>query len=424
MHAHDHSGGCQCGAIRFRITGRLGDASICHCRMCQKAFGGYYAALVAVGEARLRWTRGWLRHFQSSNLVRRGFCAQCGTPLTYEAPDGIAIAAGAFDDPSALPPRIQYGAEGKLPFVDTLSRLPAHRTEDDIPAAPWLARVIGWQHPDHDTACWRRPAKLPSQSNPGTMTGMSRQSHWVVGINPVAAAIAHDGGNVREVLLEAGAKNPRITRIEHDARRRGIELRRVSQQALDGVAGGLRHQGAAARYAAAPTWGEDALPGVLEAASGHALLLALDGVQDPHNLGACLRSAAAAGVDAVLIPKDKAVPVNATVRKVAAGAADSVPVIRVTNLARALSALRTRGVWVYGLAGDATTSVYELDLSGEVALVLGGEADGLRRLTRERCDRLAALPMPGAGRGSVESLNVSVAAGVALFEAVRQRLRR
>lgn len=154
MHTHDYSGGCQCGAIRFCVTGRLGDASICHCRMCQKAFGSYYAALVAIGEARLRWTRGRLRHFQSSNLVRRGFCAQCGTPLTYEAPDGIAIAAGAFDDPSALPPRVQYGTEGKLPFVDTLGRLPAHRTEDDIQATPWLARVIGRQHPDHDTVCW------------------------------------------------------------------------------------------------------------------------------------------------------------------------------------------------------------------------------------------------------------------------------
>src|SRR5690606_14840610 len=161
---------------------------------------------------------------------------------------------------------------------------------------------------------------------------MSKENQWIAGINAVAAAVEHDADNVREVLLEAGAKNPRIVEIEGNARRKGIDVRRVAQQALDGVAGGLRHQGEIARYAAAKTWDEDALPGLVEAAEGKALLLVLDGVQDPHNLGACLRSAAAAGVTAVVIPKDKAVQVNATVRKTAAGAADSVPIVRVTNL--------------------------------------------------------------------------------------------
>ncbi|HRP73371.1 MAG TPA: 23S rRNA (guanosine(2251)-2'-O)-methyltransferase RlmB, partial [Luteimonas sp.] len=195
-----------------------------------------------------------------------------------------------------------------------------------------------------------------------------------------------------------------------------------AQQALDGVAGATRHQGVAARYAAAKTWDEHDLEALVEQAQGKALLLVLDGVQDPHNLGACLRSAAAAGATAVVIPKDKAVQVNATVRKTSAGAADSIPVVRVTNLSRTLSELQKLGVWIYGLVGDAGASLYALDLKGNVALVLGGEADGLRRLTREHCDQLVSIPMPGVETSpGVESLNVSVAAGVTLFEAVRQR---
>jgi 23S rRNA (guanosine2251-2'-O)-methyltransferase len=251
---------------------------------------------------------------------------------------------------------------------------------------------------------------------------MSKDSQWIAGINAVSASIEHDAEHVREVLIEAGARNPRLVEIEENARRRGIDVRRVALQALDGVAGGLRHQGALARYAAAKTWSEDELPEMVEAAGGKALLLVLDGVQDPHNLGACLRSAAAAGVTAVVIPKDKAVQVNATVRKTSAGAADSVPVVRVTNLARCLRELQKTGVWIYGLAGGAEASLYALDLTGNVALVLGGEADGLRRLTREHCDQLVTIPMPGQGAAGLESLNVSVAAGVTLFEAVRQRL--
>lgn len=251
----------------------------------------------------------------------------------------------------------------------------------------------------------------------------SRQAQWVVGINAVAAAVEHDADNVREVLLEAGAKNPRVLEIEGNARRHGIDVRRVTQQALDGVAGGVRHQGAAARYTAAKTWDEHELAGLVEAAEGRALLLVLDGVQDPHNLGACLRSAAAAGVTAVVIPKDKAVQINATVRKTSAGAADSIPVVTVTNLSRTLRDLQKLGVWIYGLAGEADAGFYALDLTGNVALVLGGEADGLRRLTREHCDQLVALPMPGAQAQHVESLNVSVATGVVLFEAVRQRMQ-
>ena len=246
---------------------------------------------------------------------------------------------------------------------------------------------------------------------------MSKDSQWIAGINAVASAIEHDAGNVREVLVEAGAKNARLVEIEGNARRMGIDVRKVAQQALDGVAGGLRHQGVAARYAAAKTWDEHELEGLVEAAGGRALVLVLDGVQDPHNLGACLRSAAAAAVTAVVIPKDKAVQVNATVRKTSAGAADTIPVIRATNLARVLRDLQKLGVWIHGLEGDADASLYDLDMTGNVALVLGGEGDGMRRLTREHCDSLVRIPMPG----EFESLNVSVATGVALFEAVRQR---
>lgn len=248
------------------------------------------------------------------------------------------------------------------------------------------------------------------------------QKQWIAGINAVSAAIEHDAANVREVLIEAGAKNPRLTEIETAARRADIDVRRVASNALEGVVGSLRHQGVVARYAAAKTWNENELEGLVEAAQGKALVLILDGVQDPHNLGACLRSAAAAGATAVIIPKDKSVQVNATVRKTSAGAADSIPVIPVTNLARAMRDLQQLGVWIYGLAGEAEASLYSIDLKGNVALVLGGEADGLRRLTRENCDQLVKIPMPGGNAaGGVESLNVSVASGVTLFEAVRQR---
>src|SRR5688500_3786830 len=220
---------------------------------------------------------------------------------------------------------------------------------------------------------------------------MSKQNQWIVGINAVSAAVENDADNVREILLEAGAKNPRITEIESNARRVGIEVRRVAQNALDGVAGGVRHQGAVARYAAAKTWDEHELEGLVEAAAGRALILVLDGVQDPHNLGACLRSAAAAGATAVVIPKDKAAPINATVRKVSAGAADRLPVVSVTNLARSLREMQKQGVWIYGLDGTAPGPIHAIDLRGNVALVLGGEGEGMRRLTRETCDGLVSI---------------------------------
>jgi 23S rRNA (guanosine2251-2'-O)-methyltransferase len=246
---------------------------------------------------------------------------------------------------------------------------------------------------------------------------MSKKDNWIAGINAVASALEHDLEHVREVLMEAGAKNPRLTEIEETARRRDVSVRRIPLQSLEGIAGGLRHQGVIARYEAAKPTDEKELPGLVEAAGGKALVLVLDGVQDPHNLGACLRSAAAAGVTAVVIPKDKAAPINATVRKTSAGAADRIPVVSVTNLARTLRALQEMGVWIYGLDGNATQAIHGIDFTGNVALVMGGEGEGMRRLTREHCDGLVKIPMPG----EMESLNVSVATGVALFEVVRQR---
>ncbi|MBN9247710.1 MAG: GFA family protein [Hyphomicrobium sp.] len=149
-----HSGGCQCGAIRFRVEGTLGDASVCHCRMCQKAFGSLYAPLVSVREAKLIWTRGQPKKFQSSNAAQRGFCADCGTPLTYEAPDGVALAIGAFDDPAGLAPKVQWGVEAKLPYADAIPALPGRDTLADANAASFLQTLVSYQHPDHDTDVW------------------------------------------------------------------------------------------------------------------------------------------------------------------------------------------------------------------------------------------------------------------------------
>ena len=187
--------------------------------------------------------------------------------------------------------------------------------------------------------------------------------------------------------------------------------RRLLDQWIDG-----NHQGLVARYKPAPTLGDRDLWPLLDTQSSP-LLLVLDGVTDPHNLGACLRTADAAGVDVVIAPRDKAAGLGPVVRKVASGAAERLPFVAVTNLARTLDQLKERGIWVVGTAGEAGQSLYDLDLRGPIAVVLGAEGRGLRRLTRERCDFLASIPMSG----SVTSLNVSVAAGVCLFEALRQR---
>ena len=154
MNADVKSGGCQCGAVRFRVKGALGDASICHCRMCQKAFGAFYAPLVSQGDATLEWTRGAPQSFDSSNHAARLFCGKCGTPLGFDAPDGIGLAIGAFDDPASIIPERQWGTEAKLPYIAALDALPSSRTEEDMASAPFLATVVSFQHPDHDTEFW------------------------------------------------------------------------------------------------------------------------------------------------------------------------------------------------------------------------------------------------------------------------------
>ena len=148
------TGGCQCGAVRFRVKGALGRPSICHCRMCQKASGNFYLPLVTVRSAKVDWTRGEPKRFRSSSAAWRGFCAECGTPLTFEAPDGMALAIAAFDDPAGIAPTIQWGIEAKLSYVDAIPQLPGEETLSDQEAASYLADLVSYQHPDHDTEAW------------------------------------------------------------------------------------------------------------------------------------------------------------------------------------------------------------------------------------------------------------------------------
>ena len=237
------------------------------------------------------------------------------------------------------------------------------------------------------------------------------------GIHSVDAALTHDPTNILEIYIEADSQNARLKELSDRARDLGLTPHSRPREALDRMTGGARHQGAVARYQAPPPRNESELYTLVEKEENNTLLLVLDGVTDPHNLGACLRSAEAAGVTAVIVPKDKAAGITPTVRRASSGAADRLAFFAVTNLARTLKALKDRGVWLVGLAGDVEQDFYALDLKGPIAIVLGSEGEGMRRLTRESCDFLVHIPM----RGSVESLNVSVATGVALFEALRQR---
>jgi len=237
------------------------------------------------------------------------------------------------------------------------------------------------------------------------------------GIHAVESALTHDAKNVIELYIESDSANARLKELSERARDAGVKPHARDRAALDRMTGGARHQGAVARYRAPPPRAEAELYALVEKAEKDTLLLVLDGVTDPHNLGACLRSAEASGATAVVVPKDKAAGITPTVRRASAGAADRVAFFAVTNLARTLGTLKDKGVWLVGLAGDAEKDFYTLDLKGSLAIVMGSEGEGMRRLTRESCDFLARIPM----RGNMESLNVSVASGVALFEALRQR---
>jgi len=243
---------------------------------------------------------------------------------------------------------------------------------------------------------------------------------FLIGIHAVDAALNYDAGNIVELYVETNTHNARVKELADRARELGIKPHARDRAALDRMTGGARHQGIVANYRAPAPLAESELPKLAEAAGSSALFLVLDGVTDPHNLGACLRNADAFGAQAVIVPKDRAVGVNATVAKAASGAADTVPVVTVTNLARTLRDLKARGVWILG-ADSGGESLVSADLSGPLAWVLGAEGEGLRRLTRENCDRIVGIPLAG----SVESLNVSVAAGICLYatRAARSAIR-
>jgi 23S rRNA (guanosine2251-2'-O)-methyltransferase len=240
-------------------------------------------------------------------------------------------------------------------------------------------------------------------------------SKVLFGFHAVTVRLKIAPESVLEVHLDTARRDARMRQFAERAREAGIKLIDSTDAHLTPLAGTARHQGVVARVN--PLAPRHSLDDVLDAVQGAPLVLVLDGVTDPHNLGACLRVADGAGAHAVIAPKDHAVGLNATVAKVASGAAETVPYLMVTNLARSLTEMKERDIRIIGASDDAERTLYDLDLSGPVALVLGAEGSGLRQLTRKTCDELVRIPMAGA----VESLNVSVAAGVCLYEALRQR---
>ncbi len=235
------------------------------------------------------------------------------------------------------------------------------------------------------------------------------------GFHAVGVRLKTAPKSVLEIYVDSSRKDARMRQFVEKAVEAGARLVEADAMRIAKLAGSHGHQGVAARVEAVPQ--VHSLDDLLDSVTGPALLLVLDGVTDPHNLGACLRVADGAGAHAVIAPKDHAVGVNATVAKVASGAAETVPYFMVTNLARTLNELKERSIWCIGTSDDAPKTLYQVDLKGPVALVLGAEGDGMRQLTRKTCDELISIPMQGA----VESLNVSVASGVCLYEALRQR---
>lgn len=242
------------------------------------------------------------------------------------------------------------------------------------------------------------------------------KSKLIFGFHAVTARLRHEASSVEEIYIDASRHDRRMQDLIHAAKAANVRIIHADDQRLDSMVGTRRHQGVVAKA------GELSLARnldeLLDAIEGPPLLLILDGITDPHNLGACLRVADGAGAHAVIAPKDRAVGLNATAAKVASGAAETVPYITVTNLARTMRELKERDIWIYGTADDAEKTLYQADLAGPAALVMGSEGEGMRRLTRENCDVLVSIPMFGA----VESLNVSVASGVGLYEARRQRM--
>lgn len=246
---------------------------------------------------------------------------------------------------------------------------------------------------------------------------MKQGKSLVYGMHAVTAVLKRDAKMVGEIWVDVKRRDERLAELVEMAHEAGVSVKAVDKEELEKQTEGS-HQGVIAWAEPAKALKDHALKDLLASLGGPAFLLILDTVQDPHNLGACMRSADAAGVHAVIAPKDKSASLGPTVRKVAVGATETLPFIQVTNLARTMRWLQEQGVWLFGAAGEAEQELYQTDLSGPMALVMGGEGKGLRRLTRENCDSLLKIPM----QGSVESLNVSVATGICLFEAVRQRI--
>lgn len=243
----------------------------------------------------------------------------------------------------------------------------------------------------------------------------------VYGIHSVQALLASAPERLKKIMMLKGRLDQRAQKIQNAAKAADISVELCDRKALDGLCDG-NHQGVLAYVSPGKTYHEQdfyiLVDELLENKTRPPLLLVLDGVTDPHNLGACMRSADAAGVQAVIVPKDNSASLNESARKVASGAADSVPLVAVTNLARTLKTLQEKGLWVTGAAGEAEKTVFEVDLKGPRIIVMGAEGTGMRRLTRECCDELMKIPMAG----TVSSLNVSVATGIALYEVVRQNL--
>lgn len=247
------------------------------------------------------------------------------------------------------------------------------------------------------------------------MTHKQSTNHWAGGLHAVVSLLNHSPERILQIYYHDKAQS-KLEAVLQLAKSHRLAVQAVQASKLDHLVPHIQHQGIAVQYRPQPNYNEHDLDDLIRN-STHQRWLILDGIQDPHNLGACLRSADGAGVTGVIIPKDRAVGLTPVVRKVASGAADTVAVVVVTNLARAIEQLQQQGIRVIGLAGEAKHSFYELDLQAPIALALGSEEKGLRRLTREKCDELAALPM----HGSVNSLNVSVATGICLYEMRRQQ---
>lgn len=237
----------------------------------------------------------------------------------------------------------------------------------------------------------------------------------IYGLHAVLAAL--EKGNVGELTVCDTKRNEKIKKLIALAREKGCVVKIEKPAYFDKAFLKGNHQGVVAKLKKKISFNESDIKTICQKADHPLLILLLDGVTDPHNLGACLRSAEASGADMVIVPKDKSVQLTPVVRKVASGAAESIPFIPVTNLARAMTLLKEEGVWLYGAAGEEKTPLYDIDFKGHTAILMGAEGKGLRRLTRENCDGLFSIPM----KGTVESLNVSVATGVCLFEVLRQR---